>query len=117
VTIRGEAEIRHEPGEDDLWRDRRMPLDAPEPPMPDRILPDGTEEWSYPAAYHAMTRDEPRALVVIDLARAAVTSWRMPLEGELLEGSWARGYYRDEPLKFRVTAVGKKLTDVKVVAE
>jgi len=27
VTIRGEAEIRHEPGEDDLWRDRRMPAD------------------------------------------------------------------------------------------
>ena len=37
VTIKGIAEIRHEPGEDDLWRDRRLPLDAPEPPAPDRV--------------------------------------------------------------------------------
>lgn len=111
VTIKGIAEIRHEPGEDDLWRDRRLPLDAPEPPPP------GTDVWTYPAAYHAMTRDEPRALVVVNLAASTVTSWRMPIVGETLAGSWADRYYRDEPMRFRVVAVGKALPDVKVVPE
>ncbi len=117
ITVRGDAEIRHEPGEDDLWRDRRLPLDAPEPPVPDSVSDDGTQHWSYPAAYHAMTRDEPRALVAVNLARSAVTSWRMPVVGEYLDGSWAERYYTDTPRRFRVTMVGKSLADVKVVAE
>ena len=117
VTVRGEAEIRYEPGDDDLWRDRRLPLNAPEPPEPERVLDDGTEEWTYAAAYHAMTRDEPRALVAVNLARSVVTSWRMPVVGEQLEGSWAGRYYRDTPRRFRVTQVGKSLDDVRVVRD
>lgn len=112
VTIKGIAEIRHEPGDDDLWRDRRLPLDAPEPPAPGS---DGV--WTYPAAYHAMTGHEPRALVVVNLAASTVTSWRMPIVGETLAGSWANRYYREEPMRFRVIEIGKTLTDVKVVPE
>jgi hypothetical protein len=116
VTIRGAAEIRHEPGEDDLWRDRRLPLDAPVP-EPERVLDDGTEEWLYPAAYHAMTYDEPRALVAVNLARSQVTSWRMPIVGESLDGSWAARYYAGPPTHFRVTEIGPTLDQVKVVRE
>jgi hypothetical protein len=116
VTIRGRAEIRHEPGEDDLWRDRRLPLDAPVP-EPLRVLDDGTEEWLYPAAYHAMTYDEPRALVAIDVTRSQVTSWRMPIVGEALDGSWAARYYAGPPTRFRVTEIGPTLDQVKVVRE
>jgi hypothetical protein len=116
VTIRGRAEIRHEPGEDDLWRDRRLPLDAPVP-EPLRVLDDGTEEWLYPAAYHAMTYDEPRALVAIDVTRSQVTSWRMPVVGEALDGSWAARYYAGPPTRFRVTEIGPTLDQVKVVRE
>ena len=111
VTVKGTAEIRHEPGEDDLWRDRRLPLTPPDPPDPDAT------EWSYQAAYHAMTGDEPRALLAVDLAKASVTSWRMPVVGEYLSGSWAARYFQSEPRRFRVVAIGKSLDDVKVVPE
>jgi general stress protein 26 len=111
ITINGVAEIRHEPGEDDLWRDRRLPMPPAEEPDPDAA------EWSYQAAYHAMTHDEPRALVAVPLATATMTSWRMPIVGEHLSGSWAARYYEGEPRRFRVVAVGKSLDDVKVVPE
>ena len=89
------------------------PSDAEPAAEPD---PDAAE-WSYQAAYHAMTHDEPRALVAVPLATATVTSWRMPVVGEHLSESWAARYYEGEPRRFRVVAVGKSLDDVKVVPE
>jgi Pyridoxamine 5'-phosphate oxidase len=117
VTIHGRAEIRFEPGRDEEWRDRRLPLAGRGPLGPDKINEDGTEEWLYDAAYQVMTHDEPRALVVVSLEGAKVTSWRMPLEGEYVGESWPDRYYKNEPRKFRVIAVGKGLRDVRVVAE
>lgn len=117
VTIRGRAEIRHEPGEDDKWRDRRLPLTNTDELGPLSIAADGTEEWLYDSAYQAMTYDEPRALVAISLATSTVTSWRMPLEGEYVDESWPQRYYRNEPRRFRVSHVGPTLRDVKVIAE
>jgi hypothetical protein len=117
VTIQGEAEIRHEPGEDDLWRDRRLPLDGPTPPAPRVVHDDGTEEWSYAEAYHAMTHDEPRALVVVNVAASKVTSWRLPTEGEYVDESWASRYFKNEPRRFRVIETGPSLDKVRVVTE
>jgi hypothetical protein len=115
VTVVGPAEILYEPGQDDQWRELRLPLADDSTAAPAADVPGA--EWSYDAAYHLITYNEPRALVSIPLARAKVTSWRLPLEGEELAGSWAARYYDQEPRRFRVTAVGPRLGDVRVVAE
>ncbi len=117
VTIQGVAEIRHEPGEDDLWRDRRLPLAPPGHVGPVGTTADGREEWMFAGAYHLITHDEPRALVAIPLDGARVTSWRMPIEGESLDGVWASEYFDDEPVAFRVIETGPTLADVRVVKE
>jgi len=116
VTIQGEAEIRHEPGEDDEWRDRRLPLTPPDHVGPVGEV-DGHEEWMFTGAYHLITHEEPRALVVIALSTSKVTSWRMPIEGESLDGVWASEYFDEEPPSFRVTKMGPTLADVRVVKE
>jgi Pyridoxamine 5'-phosphate oxidase len=115
VTITGTAQILFEPGEDDRWRDLRLPLadEATSAPAHDRP----GAEWSYDAAYHLITHDEPRALVSIPLDGSTLTSWRLPLEGEYVDGSWAPRYYEHEPRRFRVVATGPRLGDVRVVAE
>lgn len=116
VTIRGRAEVRYEPGQDDEWRDVRLPL-ADEATRAAADTLGNDEPWPFEAAYHAMTHDEPRALVVVPLEGSQVTSWRMPLVGEYLEESWAPSYYEREPRRFRVTQVGRTLADVQVVPE
>ena len=45
VTVRGEAMIVHEPGEDDEWRDLRVPLRVNEHTGPVVVQSDGSEEW------------------------------------------------------------------------
>jgi hypothetical protein len=115
VTVKGLAEVVFEPGRDDEWRDLRLPLaDATTTAPP---FDEVGQEWSYDAAYRLITRDEPRALVSIPLAGSVVTSWRLPIEGELLDGSWARRYYEHEPRRFRVLTSGSRMSDVRVVAE
>ncbi|MGE0305836.1 MAG: hypothetical protein AB7Q27_08760, partial [Acidimicrobiia bacterium] len=74
-------------------------------------------EWSYDAAYRLITHDEPRALVSIPLDGAKVTSWRLPMEGEYVDGSWAPRYYEHAPRRFRVITSGPRLSDVRVIAE
>jgi hypothetical protein len=115
VTIKGTAEILFEPGDDDQWRDLRLPLadDTTAAPADDRP----GAEWSYDAAYRLITHDEPRALVAIPLEGSVVTSWRLPMEGEYVDGSWAPRYYEHQPRRFRVVATGPRLSDVRVVAE
>ena len=56
VTIRGEAEIRYEPGQDDRWREVRLPI-ADDDAAPIRVLDDGSEEWLYDHAYHTVTHE------------------------------------------------------------
>lgn len=116
VTISGAAVIRHEPGEDDLWRDVRNP--TPTPGYVPQRLPDGREAWAWVEAYSKLTWNEPRALVVVALATAKVTSWRMPIEGEALDGVWASSYFdaADRP-SFTVDVVNAGRGDVRVVRD
>ncbi len=115
VTITGRAEVVFEPGHDDQWRELRLPL-ADSTTMAPPVDEVG-QEWSYDAAYRLITRDEPRALVAIPLAGSTVSSWRLPVEGEMVDGSWASRYYEHTPRRFRVVASGPRLSDVRVVAE
>jgi nitroimidazol reductase NimA-like FMN-containing flavoprotein (pyridoxamine 5'-phosphate oxidase superfamily) len=116
VTVKGRAEIRFEPGQDDQWRDLRLPLRSPAWDGP-TVLPDGREEWNWNEAYTLMTRDEPRALVAIGLATATVTSWRMPYVGEYLDEAWARSYFREAPKRFKVSQLGDTPAEWRVIAE
>lgn len=119
VTIRGNAQIVHEPGEDDLWRDVRMPPPMSDHQGPVEVRADGREEWTLDEAYRQMTHDEPRALVAVPLDEAVVTSWRLPLEGELASEAWASRYYQDdEPQRdFVVSEVGPTMYHVRVLSE
>jgi nitroimidazol reductase NimA-like FMN-containing flavoprotein (pyridoxamine 5'-phosphate oxidase superfamily) len=117
ITVRGEATIRFEPGDDDQWRDLRVPLPTSDRTGPLVVHPDGAEEWALVEGYRQMTWDEPRALVAVDLDRSTVTSWRLPVVGEPASAVWAARYYRDEPpRRFVVTEVGRSMADVRVVS-
>jgi nitroimidazol reductase NimA-like FMN-containing flavoprotein (pyridoxamine 5'-phosphate oxidase superfamily) len=115
VTVKGQATIVFEPGRDDEWRDLRLPLADASTTAPSEG--EVGQEWSYDAAYRVMTHDEPRALVSVPLAGSEVSSWRLPVEGEFVDGSWARRYYEHKPRRFRVTTSGPRMSDVRVVAE
>ena len=83
LSVQGRAEIVHEVGNDDAWRDLYREIAC-------RFLDeDGADR------YLAATRDQPRALVAVDLDGAAVTTWRMPLDDEPATGIWAAQYYAD----------------------
>lgn len=88
VVVEGAAELVHDVGEDDLWRDRYRQIAG-------RYIPPEAAE-----AYVRNTIDEPRGLYRVVLANATVRSWRMPTAGEPMEGIWARRYYRDPNTRF-----------------
>lgn len=88
VVIEGRAELVHDVGEDDVWRDRYRRIAK-------RYVPDDAAE-----AYVQNTIAEPRGLYRVTLAEAQVRTWRMPLEGEPQEGIWHRRYYQDPAIKF-----------------
>jgi hypothetical protein len=115
VTVKGQATVVFEPGQDDQWRHLRLPLADSSTSAPSEG--DVGQEWSYDAAYRLITYDEPRALVSVPLAGSEVTSWRLPLEGEFVDGSWAQRYYEHRPRRFRVTASGPRISDVRVVPD
>jgi nitroimidazol reductase NimA-like FMN-containing flavoprotein (pyridoxamine 5'-phosphate oxidase superfamily) len=115
VTVTGEARIVFEPGRDDEWRDLRLPLADDSTAVPEEDVPG--REWSYDAAYRLITADEPRALVSISLDGSEVTSWRLPVEGELLDRSWAARYYEHQPRRFRVVKSSRRMSEVRVVSE
>jgi nitroimidazol reductase NimA-like FMN-containing flavoprotein (pyridoxamine 5'-phosphate oxidase superfamily) len=117
VTVRGEARIVHEPGEDDLWRDRRVPVPVDDHTGPLDVRPDGVEEWALDEAYRQMTWDEPRALVAVDLDRSTVTSWRLPIVGEPASEVWASRYFRNQPRRFVVSELGRNMAEVRVVTD
>ncbi|MDH4145159.1 MAG: pyridoxamine 5'-phosphate oxidase family protein [Acidimicrobiia bacterium] len=118
VTVRGEAQIVFEPGDDDQWRDRRVPLAVDDHRGPLVVHPDGREEWTLDEVYRQMTHDEPRALVAVDLDRSRVTSWRLPTVGEPASEVWASRYFRGDGLRrFAVSEVsGWTMADVRVVS-
>ncbi len=83
VLVEGRAELLHDIGQDDAWRDlyRRIA---------ERYVPAGAA-----AAYIRNTIEQPRGLYRLALGAARVTSWRMPLEHEPGEGIWHHRYYEE----------------------
>jgi len=81
VIAEGEAELVHDVGNDDQWRDlyRRI--------AERYVPPEGA------AAYIQNTIEQPRGLYRLNLARAKVKTWRMPLGDEAAEGIWHDRYY------------------------
>lgn len=83
VIARGPVEVLHDLGDDDLWRDTYRDITL-------RYVPD---EFAH--RYLEDTRDEPRALLALDMAHARVHTWRMPGRGEDSLAVWAPKYYHD----------------------
>ncbi len=83
VLIRGRAEIVHEIGDDDAWRDRYRRIAQ-------RYVP--TDDAN---AYVDSTDDQPRALCAVTLGDAEVKTWRMPVGEEPYHGIWAKRYWTD----------------------
>lgn len=81
VTVEGVAELAHDLGEDDAWRDlyRRIAK---------RYVPPAAAEH-----YVQETIDQPRALIRVPLAGSKVRTWRMPVDGEPYTGIWHKRYY------------------------
>ncbi len=82
VVARGRAELVHDVGHDDEWRDLYHDLSA-------RYVGDEGA-----AAYLRQTWDERRALLAVTLAGAEVRTWRMPVDDEDRRGIWADRYWR-----------------------
>lgn len=84
VVVEGRAELVHDIGEDDAWRDRYRRIAR-------RYV--GTEGAE---AYIRDTWKEPRGLYRVRLDDAVVKSWRMPLAAEDQRGIWHGRYYHGE---------------------
>lgn len=81
VVIEGTAELIHDLGEDDLWRDRYRRI------AERYVASQGAE------SYIQSTIDQTRGLYRVPLRPSTVRSWRMPVEGEAGDGIWAQRYY------------------------
>lgn len=81
VIVEGEAELVHDVGEDDLWRDQYRRIAGR------YVDAEGAE------AYVQNTIDQPRGLFRVVLADARLSTWRMPVEGEDGMGIWHERYY------------------------
>lgn len=81
VIVEGEAELVHDVGEDDLWRDQYRRIAGR------YVDAEGAE------AYVQNTIDQPRGLFRVALADARLSTWRMPVEGEDGMGIWHERYY------------------------
>ncbi|MBL6689384.1 MAG: pyridoxamine 5'-phosphate oxidase family protein [Pseudomonadales bacterium] len=81
VIVEGSAELVHDLGNDDAWRDLYRDIAR-------RYVPPDAAE-----AYVHNTIDQERALYRLPLDEATVKSWRMPVEGEDQTGIWHQRYY------------------------
>ncbi len=81
VLVEGRAELVHDVGEDDKWRDLYLRTAAK------YVGEEGAN------AYVQNTIDQPRGLYRLRLADARVQTWRMPVEGERGMGIWHDRYY------------------------
>ena len=82
VLAEGSAELIHDVGNDDLWRDQYRRIAGR------YVDAEGAE------AYVQNTIDQPRGLFKLALAGAKVSTWRMPLENEDGMGIWHDRYYK-----------------------
>lgn len=83
VIVEGIAEIVHDLGDDDTWRDRY------------RRIAERYTTTEGADSYITNTVDQPRALLSLTLDTCKVTRWRMPRQGEARTGIWHRRYYSD----------------------
>lgn len=81
LLAEGEAELVHDVGEDDLWRDQYRRIAK-------RYVDEDAAE-----AYVRNTIDQPRGLYRLVLAQAKVNTWRMPAQDEDGMGIWHDRYY------------------------
>lgn len=83
LIARGSAELVHDLGDDDAWRELYRSIAC-------RYVPE-----RFADAYLADTIDEPRALFRLTLADADVATWRMPQtdRGEHPLDVWSKQYY------------------------
>ena len=83
VIVEGVAELVHDVGEDDVWRDQYRRIAGR------YVDAEGAE------AYVRNTIDQPRGLYRVVLADAKVSTWRMPGEDEDGMGIWHDRYYTE----------------------
>ena len=81
VIIEGSAELLHDLGNDDTWRELYLNIAK-------RYGPEEMAE-----AYVENTIDQERALYSVKLEESKVKTWRMPVTGEAPEGIWHDRYY------------------------
>lgn len=81
LVVRGQAEIVHDVGEDDKWRDLYRQITLRYTPL----------EWG---ACLQDTIEERRVLLRVPLAGSQVQSWRMPSARARIPSLWAPRYYR-----------------------
>ena len=81
IIVEGRAELVHDLGEDDAWRDLYRQIAK-------RYVPEEAAN-----AYVDNTDDQPRGLYRVVLSDSVVKSWRMPVEGEPETGIWHQRYY------------------------
>ena len=100
VLVEGKADILYEVGQDRQWDEvyRRIAC---------RYVDEASADY-----YLTETKDQPRALIGVDSAKAKITTWRMPSANEPYSGIWAQRYY-DPGTKMATTtgsgATGSKL--------
>ena len=82
VLLDGEAQLVHDLGADDVWRDQYLRI------AERYVGTQGAQE------YVQNTIDQPRALFRLSLEQAKVSSWRMPVQGEDGMGIWHERYYQ-----------------------
>jgi PPOX class probable F420-dependent enzyme len=81
VLVEGKAELVHDIGNDDIWRERYR-----------RIARRYVDEAGADG-YIQNTINQPRGLFRVVLESADVKTWRMPLQGEEGMGIWHDRYY------------------------
>ena len=84
MLVEGAAQLVHDVGEDDVWRDQYRRIAGR------YVDAEGAE------AYVQNTINEPRGLYRAVLADSKVSTWRMPVEGEDGMGIWHSRYYQPE---------------------
>jgi len=88
VLIDGTAELVHDIGNDDEWRELYRDI---------AVKYVGTEAGN---AYVDNTINQPRGLYRVPLAGSQVRNWRMPVDNEAGEGIWHDRYYAESGTKF-----------------
>lgn len=94
VIVEGRVDFLYEDGDDAKWRDLYRRISC-------RYVDDASADY-----YITETIDQPRSLVGIELAKAKVTTWRMPREGEPYTGIWAKRYYVEGSKLRKITESG-----------